>query len=174
MGYWDDTPIDDLFPIKKESGNRLDIPIVTDQTPARAPKMQFFHRDFQFELNNSWWTEARMRGFQPTSRSYLIDDQQFPNCFEIAIEDIAPVRRELKYGVFNDCPKTGLPAKDRVMRILGAFLSNSPLPPVEVVTVPGGYPSKFKLTDGAHRLYLSIAAGFTHVPAVEGFDINWR
>jgi hypothetical protein len=43
------------------------------------------------------------------------------------------------------------------------------IPPVEVVECGPGSLHRFKLTAGTHRLYLSLAAGFSHVPAVKGW-----
>jgi hypothetical protein len=46
------------------------------------------------------------------------------------------------------------------------------IPPIELVGTPAGSLFRYKLTAGTHRLYCSLAAGFTHVPAVEGIDIT--
>ena len=88
----------------------------------------------------------------------------------IRIDDVSPVRRKLSAGVFNDDIDTGLSAKERVMSILRAIRDNVPLPPVEIVDCPAGSSYRYKLTHGVHRLYCSLAAGFTHVPTVKGFD----
>jgi G:T-mismatch repair DNA endonuclease (very short patch repair protein) len=53
-------------------------------------------------------------------------------------------------------------------------LANDAIPPVEIVEMPVGGPHHHKLTAGVHRLYCSLAAGFTHVPTIEGFDITAR
>ena len=131
--------------------------------------MHFRHRDFTFEVDENWWAEAGMTGFVPTSKSYRVDPKAFPNLAvrDIRIDDVAPVRRELSHGVFHDDAETGLPAKDRVVRILRAFRVNVALPPVEIQDLPADVSPKYKLYHGAHRLYLALAAGFTHVPAVD-------
>lgn len=46
------------------------------------------------------------------------------------------------------------------------------MPPVEVVAAEPHSAQPLRLVHGAHRLYCSLAAGFSHVPAVFGFDIN--
>jgi hypothetical protein len=61
-------------------------------------------------------------------------------------------------------------ARERVLRLLRRFRAGDSIPPVEVVVCPPGYAYPYKLTHGAHRLYCSLAAGFTHIPAVNGFD----
>jgi hypothetical protein len=43
-------------------------------------------------------------------------------------------------------------------------------PPVLLMKHTGQYP--FRLTDGVHRLYCSIAAGFTDIPAIKFIDLE--
>ena len=45
------------------------------------------------------------------------------------------------------------------------LLKGESLPPVQIVLTPSGS-APFELLDGVHRLYLSLALGYTHVPAV--------
>lgn len=134
--------------------------------------MRFFHHNFAFKLSEEWWAEAGMSGFVPASRSYRVDSQAFPdrNVYEVRIDEVAPVRRQLSHGVFNNDAQTGLRAKNRVINILRAFLTGVAMPPVEILRLPPGTPHSYRLTHGAHRFYLSIEAGFTHVPAIDGFD----
>jgi hypothetical protein len=134
--------------------------------------MLFLHHNFIFELKHAWWVEAGMSGFVASSRSYPANSESFPgsSIYEVPINEIAPVLRELSHGVFNDDIEKGLTAKDRVIQILQGFLASAALPPVELVQLPEGSPYKYKLAHGAHRFYLSIVAGFTHMPAVDGFD----
>jgi hypothetical protein len=134
--------------------------------------MQFLHHGFAFELSNEWWAEAGMNGFIPTCHSYRADTQAFPGqiVYEVRIDEVSPVERKLSHGVFNNDIEKGLTAKDRVLKILRGFVANDAIPPVKVVPLPTAEPYCYKLTDGAHRFYLAIAAGFTHVPAVDGFD----
>jgi len=136
--------------------------------------MRFLHHDFAFELSNEWWAEAGMQGFVPLSFSYRVDPQAFPgrSVYEVRIDAVAPVRRHLSHGVFNDDVETGLGAKDRVMNILQGFLTNAIIPPVETLSLPSDARHKYRLKHGAHRFYLSIAAGFTHVPVVNGVDLG--
>ncbi len=62
--------------------------------------------------------------------------------------------------------------KDRVISILTGFRTGSAIPPVEVVLEPEGSNFRYKLVHGAHRFYCSLAAGYSHVPAIMGFDLN--
>jgi hypothetical protein len=80
------------------------------------------------------------------------------------------VRRCAGVGIFNNNDKAT--ARERVLSILHDFRAGRPLYPIEAVNEQPGGPYAFKLTHGVHRLYCSLAAGFTHVPVVEGFDIT--
>jgi hypothetical protein len=135
--------------------------------------MRFTHHDFSFELSDEWWAEAGMCGFVPTSHSYRVDPESFPerSHYEVRIDEVAPVRRQLSHGVFNNDAWTGLSAKDRVINILRGFVSGAALPPVEVAKLQQGSLYSYRLVHGAHRFYLSIASGFTHVPAVDGVEL---
>jgi hypothetical protein len=135
--------------------------------------MELVHHGVKIVLDDDWWAEARMFGFRPRALSYSTDERvRGRRIFQVDIRDIAPVRRAPGIPIFNDSHDTGLTARERVVAILDGFRDGAVIPPVEVVTAEEGSPQSFKLTHGAHRLYCSLAAGFTHVPAVIGFDIN--
>jgi hypothetical protein len=53
--------------------------------------------------------------------------------------------------------------------ILDAFFRDCPLPPVEVTTDETGR-FRYKVYNGMHRFYASIAVGFSHLPVVEIID----
>lgn len=130
--------------------------------------MEIKHHDLKIELNNEWWEAAGMSGFVPQERAYSVDHTQYPEVTEIAIEDIGPVSRVAGIDIFNDGEEGS--ARQRVVSILRGIRSGEALPPVEVVVDSSNRPHQYKLTHGAHRLYCSLAAGFSHVPAVRGFD----
>jgi hypothetical protein len=134
--------------------------------------MMIHHHDLTIELYDEWWKEAGMEGFTPSSPSYAsaIDKDGRRIC-SIEIRDIAPFRRLPGVPIFNDSHFEGITAAERVTRILRGFIAGVPIPPIEVVELSGG-PHRFKSVNGAHRLYCSLAAGFTHVPAVEGYDFE--
>ena len=113
-------------------------------------------------------------GFVPTSSSYSADDTA--DCgrevFQVAIKEIGAVQRAPAIPIFNDSRDSGLTARERVVAILRGLRNRAAIPPVEVVPTAEGSAHPFKLTNGTHRLYCSLAAGFSHVPAVIGFDIH--
>lgn len=131
--------------------------------------------NYKFELDQSWVDET---GFNPSvidAKHYSVDSNSAngKEILIINISDIYPkIRGEavpiFKDGEVDDVLKT---AKERTESILKAIMSNSKLPPVEIVDLnKEGY--KYKLVHGSHRLHCSIAAGFTQIPAMFGFDIN--
>ncbi len=130
--------------------------------------MKLTHHDLEIELLDEWWAEAGMSTFEPQTRAYRVDRDAHPSVREVRIEEIGPVRRNPGVAIFKDNEETS--ARERVASILRGFRSGSMLPPVEIVELASGSRYPYKLTHGAHRLYCSLAAGFSHVPTVIGFD----
>jgi hypothetical protein len=128
--------------------------------------MKIAHHDLMVDLNDEWWAEAGMHNFVPTAQAYRSDQ----DAVEVCIADIGPVdlQRQL-IGMFKDNADVGIPARERVLKILWGFRCGETIPPVKIVGGDAGYGYKYRLKDGAHRLYLSIAAGFTHVPTIKSF-----
>jgi hypothetical protein len=136
------------------------------------PAMIFYHHDLKIELDDAWWAEAQMAHFVPPGTAYRVDlsAAKGRTVFEVPIDEIGPVRRKPSVGIFNKNDRKT--ARERVLCILNGFRTNAAIPPIELVDTPAGSPFRYKLTAGTHRLYCSLAAGFSHVPAVEGFDIT--
>jgi len=133
--------------------------------------VRFKHHDAEYELPDDWWNEAGMRASLLSGSSYVGAPSQWPKLqvFELAINDVQPVLRQGSHGVFNDNPEFGT-AHDRVVQILKGFRDRTSIPPIEVARLPSPQSPQFKLIHGVHRLYCSIAVGFSHVPAVEVVD----
>jgi hypothetical protein len=134
--------------------------------------MQFLHRGIQYSLPDEWWAEAGMETFAATGQSFRAGPSPWPELqtFQVAVNDVKPLLRNGTHGVFNDNPEFGT-AQSRVVRILRAFRENAPIPPIEVARVASDSTCKFKLVHGAHRFYCGVAAGFSHVPAIEVVDV---
>jgi hypothetical protein len=129
--------------------------------------MKIVHSGFEVTLKDDWLAEAEMSRFVPTSKAYRVDPHWFAKdrqIRQIRIRDIAPVERHLgDYGVFRN--------RESVLEILRGFRLDHAIPPVEITS--GKTTShRYKLYNGTHRLYCSLAVGFTHVPAVPALD-NW-
>ena len=117
--------------------------------------MRFYHEDFPFCVPDSWWLKAKMAEFEPRTLHYRTDD---PKALSVSVWEVEPVRRQLSYCVFAD--------EEGVLRIFSGFVENSAIPPVEIKRQSQGSGYPYALYDGAHRFYCSVAAGFSHVPAV--------
>ena len=63
--------------------------------------------------------------------------------------------------------------RDSMLPILTAFVSHQSLPPVDVDRPPQG-PLPYRVRDGLHRYYASVAAGFRKIPVriLPYFDIR--
>lgn len=134
--------------------------------------MKFYHRDLKIELENTWWIDAGMENFTPKRKAYRVDKKKVKGKrnFEIRIDEISPVRRNKGVNIFNDCIATGRSARDRVVCFLSRFVNNAVIEPVKATLESSDSEFCYQLKDGTHRLYCSLAAGFTHVPAIKGFD----
>lgn len=137
--------------------------------------MRFVHGIVEQEIDDDWWIEAGMADFQPTAPSYSPSvtadlDRQIEL---VAIADVEPLQRRLSHGVFNDSEESGS-ARSRVTSILRGFRACDPIPPVllDRLEQPAAFP--FRLRNGAHRFYCSVAAGFTHVPAIVYEPQEWK
>ena len=116
--------------------------------------MRFCHEDFPFCVPDSWWLKAKMDEFEPRTPHYRTDD---PSALAVRVEKVEPVRRQLKHGVFAN--------EEVVLCIFCGFVENSPIPPVKICEQPPDSVYPYRLQNGAHRFYCSVAAGYSHVPA---------
>jgi hypothetical protein len=134
--------------------------------------MQCHHHGYLVELADDWWDEADMKNFVPKAICYKASHVR-PNGQPIVIialsdvADVGPERR--KIGIFRDS-SDGVRAQKRVTDILRGFRLNETLPPVVVRQNELDSSQRYRLHDGAHRFYLSLIAGFTHIPAVVLLD----
>ena len=138
--------------------------------------MRCSHHELVIEdLQDDWWAEADMAGFDAPGSAYKVDKNAFSNrhVFIVPIEKIEPVYRNLSNGVFNDNSETGQSARERVVSILRGLREGTAMKPVEVVRLVASDPYRYKPFDGVHRFYCSVAAGFTHIPAVEAILIDY-
>ena len=131
--------------------------------------MRFSHHNLLVELNDEWWSEAEMSGFAPQCKAYRAPGSyKGQHVQEVPIADIGPLHRASIFK--DDLEEEHKTARERVLRLLRGFRAGDSIPPVEIVDSPPGYGFPYKLTHGAHRLYCSLASGFTHVPIIKGVD----
>ena len=80
----------------------------------------------------------------------------------VPLPKIEPLWRSLKDGI----PEAQLFATEqRLVHILRGFRTNAQMPPIWIYKSRSGHYC-YKIQDGVHRFYASIAAGFSHIPAI--------
>ena len=125
--------------------------------------MRFYHEDVSFCVPDSWWLKAKMAEFEPRALHYRTDDPKALSVSVGEVEPVSPERRER--GVFIE-------GEEKVLKIFCGFVENSAILPVKIKTQSQGSVYPYALYDGAHRFYCSVAAGFSHVPAVVTGDLE--
>jgi hypothetical protein len=111
-----------------------------------------------FEIPDDWWSFTEMDSFSPKGgrfypyqRSGIIGDIQV-----VPLPHIEPPMRNSGVPLFK---------KYKMVPILLAFLSpECALPPVEVQALAPSEMYRFKVYNGYHRYYASIAVGYTKLP----------
>jgi hypothetical protein len=109
-----------------------------------------------FDIPNDWWAFADMPGFRPASDYY-----PYSPCkgdFEIVLlSDIEPLKRTAGTPLFR---------KSRLVLILFGFQSPwCALPPIELHPNSQGQ-FRYRMHNGCHRYYASIAAVYTQIAAL--------
>ncbi len=139
--------------------------------------MRFLHNGVEYELPDEWWNEAGMANYSMRRNAYEAGPSEFPDLVirEVAVSEVKPLIRQGTHGVFNDAgtERREGTARQRVLRILSQFRAESPVEPVCVARLPAQGEYQYELVHGAHRFYCAVAAGFSHVPAVEVVN-TWR
>jgi hypothetical protein len=131
--------------------------------------MVVFHHGLRIELPDPWWAEAEMAGFVPRARTFRpdVNAEKGVEIFEASVEDVAPLKRAPGVGIFNDNKEAT--ARERVVRILRGFREGAQIPPIHLTKLTPAAAFRYKIGNGSHRFYCSLAAGFSHVPAFEGY-----
>ena len=114
----------------------------------------------EFEIPDDWWREAGMAGFTPAGPSYLSSGQAVPI---IQLREIEPPFR------YPEHPKDfrGFD-RSRLVRLLSGFVTGAAIEPVPLRVLPetefSHAPFRYRVRDGYHRFYASVAAGYTCLP----------
>jgi hypothetical protein len=110
-----------------------------------------------FEIPDDWWTFTEMDKFVRTTDYYLYP----PEHSGIQIKSLAEIEPPTR--------SAGIPPfrKYKLIPLLLAFQSPAEcvLPPIQVLGMDSP-PCRFKVYNGFHRYYASVAAGYTHIPVV--------
>ena len=111
-----------------------------------------------FEIQDDWWVFAEMDGFTRNGGAFYPYAPGSEEVQIVPLVDIEPPTRALGVPPFK---------KYKLVPLLLAFSSpECALPPVEVCSVAPSGPYRFKVFNGYHRYYASIAVGYTALPVV--------
>ena len=115
----------------------------------------------EFEVPDEWWSEAGMVGFTPRARSY----RSALTANLIPLREIEPPFRFPEYPL----DWRGF-SRDRLIAILSGIAADAEIDPVPVIEVPPtDVPPavfRYRVHNGLHRFYASVAAGFECLPVV--------
>jgi hypothetical protein len=115
----------------------------------------------EFEIPDSWWADAGMAAFCPGAPSYI----STPDAIVVPLREIEPPFRNPKV-MLDWCGFD----RSRMIRVLSWMATGAEIPPVQVVALPPAddpaAPFAYRVCDGFHRFYASVAAGFEMLPVV--------
>jgi len=132
------------------------------------------HWGYRFGVPSAWWKESGLDPLPLSVTEYLHyrpleGYHEDPHSVTLKMaSDIAPVSRVIpghRWPLFCASKSQRISAKERTCNILRGYVEQDAIPPVQVITCEG-FDAPYMLVDGVHRTYTSIAAGFTHIPAV--------
>lgn len=117
----------------------------------------------QVKIPDDWLVEAGLIGFKPDQEMYRVKGE----ATAIPLTDIIPPQREP--GHMKDAYGFD---RARLVSILRGIVAGDAIQAVEVMPLAGAAepeaagPYRYRVYDGFHRFYASVAAGFTHLPCV--------
>jgi hypothetical protein len=114
----------------------------------------------EFEIPDDWWSEAGMTDFTRSTTCYLSTDA---TTRPIPLRDIEPPFREREFPHdFRGFDRA------RMVRILAGFVAGADIKAVSLIELPAPYapqpPFRYRVYNGFHRFYASVAAGFECLP----------
>jgi hypothetical protein len=113
-----------------------------------------------FEIPDEWWRFADMNTFSlDGARCFPVDPARVDDL--VPVVDIEPPERDPGVAPFK---------KAKMVPILMAFVSSNALPPIEVCRLGVAAPYRYRLYDGYHRFYASVAVGYPMVPIADVGD----
>ncbi len=116
------------------------------------------HYPSEFEIPDDWLREAGVIGFTPLTTSY----HSTAGTTLVPLTAIQPVPRLVKkdFRGFE---------RNRLIRLLKGFVSGDEIEPVPLSELPllefAPTPYRFRVCNGFHRFYGSIAVGYEYLPA---------
>lgn len=129
--------------------------------------MKCSHHELSYEIDDEWLREAGALGFIASRKCYRakVAPGSQGEVIQVCVSSVEPlIERARQRGVFCEDRDTGESARQRVVRILGWFVSDAEVEPVIVERVSGG-PYEYRLVSGCHRFHCANAMMFSSVPA---------
>jgi hypothetical protein len=119
------------------------------------------HYPCEFQIPDEWWAEADMAGFAAIEPSY----RSTRDAELVPLPEIEPPYRKITTP-HDWCGFD----RARLAHILKGFTTGTRIQPVPLLELPpSDLPSRtpygYRVLDGYHRFYASIAAGFECLPA---------
>jgi hypothetical protein len=117
------------------------------------------HFPCEFEIPDDWLSEANALSFAPERPAY-----RAPALAEIVpLTKVEPPPRLVGYPLsWRGLDRT------RFISVLVGMVADAEIDPVPVVEMPyidlGSSPYEFRVRDGVHRFYASVAMGYLHLP----------
>jgi hypothetical protein len=112
----------------------------------------------EFEIPDDWLTEAGIEGFTRTAPAY----RSTPAAVAVPLREIEPPYRvpEKDWRGFD---------RGRLVSVLVGIATGAEIEPVPLLKLPPSdfpaAPYRYRVRNGFHRFYASIAAGFECLPA---------
>jgi hypothetical protein len=131
--------------------------------------MEFPVGQSNFVLPDEW---IKGSGFIPYGQKgiqhYPIDDSKGHKRCDIFIVKISEINPNIRTPIFKDGTVDFIErtARERTVDLLIKIQKKIPLYPITVKSSGHVKEYRYKLYEGCLRLHCSIAAGFTHIPAV--------
>jgi hypothetical protein len=117
------------------------------------------HFSTEFEIPDEWLSEANFVGFKPSAVAY----RSSPCAILVPLTRAEPIARFTSHPKDFRCFD-----RARLIRILQGLVADDEIGPVEAIELPGrefcDVPYRYRVCDGYHRFYASIAAGFAMLP----------
>jgi hypothetical protein len=117
------------------------------------------HFPCEFEIPDAWLSEAGAAGFTPTRSAF----RSGPSAMDVLLTAVEPPPRLIGYPL----SWRGLD-RVRFVRVLKGIVEDVEIEAVPVLPMPfvdlGPSPYEFRIRDGVHRFYASVAMGFSHLP----------
>ena len=116
--------------------------------------MLYKFRDYDFEIADDWLEEAGVSKFSNAcADAGFVSDA---SAEIVSLQDIKTPKRDAETLLFSEA---------RMMNILKGIAEDAAIPPIEICIIEDGE-FKYKLKDGFHRFYASVALSFEVIPAI--------